>query len=58
MHKKNAFPADVWIRRVLREMYGVELKSDRALSVFVQNTFGEYGGIAQQMLFHYARTRP
>lgn len=58
MHKKNAFPADVWIRRVLREMYGVELKSDRALSAFVQKTFGEYGGIAQQMLFHYARTRP
>ena len=58
MHKKNAFPADVWIRRVLREMYGVELKSDQALSAFVQNTFGEYGGIAQQMLFHYARTRP
>lgn len=43
----TAFPADVWIRRVLRESYGGE-NCDPAV-------FGPYAGLAQMYLFHYAR---
>ena len=42
----EAFPKDVWIKRILRHFYGVE--DNRAL-----NFFG-YDGIAQQYLFYYA----
>ncbi len=46
MHKTDAFPVDVWIKRVLAEYY--------------PNGFPEFAkgnqGIAQQYLFHYIRT--
>lgn len=54
-NRKAAFPKDVWIRRVLAELYGLEAKTDAVLEAFVQKQFGAYGGIAQQYLFHYAR---
>ncbi len=41
----NVLPKDVWIKRVLSELY------DGALPDFVS----PYAGIAQQYLFHYAR---
>lgn len=45
MHRTEAFPIDVWIKRVLEQYY--------------PNGFPEfaikYGGIAQQYLFHYIR---
>lgn len=52
--KRDAFPADIWIRRIMRDLYGFEGPSD-ALNVFAGQQFGEYAGIAQQYLFHYAR---
>lgn len=42
----EAFPKDVWIKRILRHFYGVE--DNRALD------FHGYDGIAQQYLFYYA----
>ena len=46
MYRKDAFPVDVWIKRVLAEYY--------------PNGFPEFlkenAGIAQQYLFHYIRT--
>lgn len=53
--KREAFPADVWIRRMLCELYGFEAKSDRQIMEFAARHFGVYGGIAQQYLFHYMR---
>ncbi len=53
--KKNAFPKDVWIKRVLSEYYDFTPKNDRELVAFANEKFGEYGGIAQQYLFHYIR---
>lgn len=48
MHRTDAFPVDVWIKRVLSEYY--------------PNGFPEYlkenAGIAQQYLFHYIRNLP
>jgi N-glycosylase/DNA lyase len=54
----RAFPIDVWIERVLREMYfprARKLNAER-LRTFTESYFGEHGGYAQQYLFHHART--
>jgi len=54
----RAFPIDVWIARVLKESYfkGKRKITTRQLRDFSQSYFGEYGGYAQQYLFHYARS--
>lgn len=57
LHKKNAFPADVWIKRVLRSLYHFVPQNDAHMMQYAREKFGEYGGIAQQYLFHYARSR-
>ncbi len=54
----QSFPADVWMRRVLCGMYGYKGKNDKDMRTFVDDKFGEYAGIAQQYLFHYARNHP
>lgn len=51
----RSFPADVWMRRVLCGVYGYRGKNDKQLRAFVDERFGEYAGLAQQYLFHYAR---
>ncbi|MEZ4357155.1 MAG: DNA glycosylase [Eubacteriales bacterium] len=50
----NAFPVDVWMKRVLSKTYGVCF-TDKQLLKFLEDKFGENAGIAQQYLFHYAR---
>lgn len=45
MYRVEAFPIDVWIKRVLAEYYP---------NGFPQE-FAPYAGIAQQYLFHYIR---
>jgi len=53
----RAFPIDVWIERVLREIYFPRKRRVTAsrLRDFSANYFGAYGGYAQQYLFHHAR---
>ena len=53
-----AFPIDVWIERVLRQKYfpGKRKVVPQRLRAFCESYFGEYGGYAQQYLFHHART--
>jgi N-glycosylase/DNA lyase len=53
----RAFPIDVWIERVLREIYFPRKRrvTDGRLREFSASYFGEYGGYAQQYLFHHAR---
>ncbi len=53
--KYNAFPIDVWIKKVLGKMYNDEIKKYQSIDEFVDAHFGEYSGIAQQYLFYYAR---
>lgn len=43
--KTTAFPIDVWVKRILAELYPDGLPE----------CIGEYGGIAQQYLFHWRR---
>ena len=52
---RNAFPVDVWIKRIMEHVYfGKETSPEKIMS-FAKEAFGEYGGYAQQYLFHYAR---
>jgi N-glycosylase/DNA lyase len=53
-----AFPIDVWIERVLRENYfkGRRKVTAGQLRDFSRDYFGQYGGYAQQYLFHHARS--
>lgn len=50
--KYDVFPKDVWTKRVLNELYGVEEKN---FEFFVSEHFGELAGFAQQYLFYYMR---
>ena len=53
----RAFPIDVWIERVLKEMYFPRKPkvTTAQLQQFSGKYFGSYGGYAQQYLFHHAR---
>lgn len=52
--KRDAFPIDTWVKRLLRELYGVD-DTTGAYASFVEQYFDLYGGYAQQYLFHYMR---
>lgn len=52
--KKNAFPVDVWIKRVMETLYKDEMK-DMDISQFAKERFGNFGGYAQQYLFYHMR---
>ena len=43
----NAFPVDVWVKRVINKYYG---------EGFDPVSLGEYAGVAQQYLFYYERS--
>ncbi|MCD6323081.1 MAG: 8-oxoguanine DNA glycosylase [Clostridiales bacterium] len=52
----NAFPVDVWVKKIMEELY---LKKDmplKEISEYADKKFGEMGGYAQQYLFYYARS--
>ena len=48
LHKLEGFPMDVWMKRAMAVLFP-DLKGE---------DFGEYAGIAQQYIFHYARLHP
>ena len=45
MHRIEAFPVDVWIKKAMATLFPTMTASD----------FGPYAGIAQQYIFHYSR---
>lgn len=55
--KDEAFPVDVWVRRVMNELYSPEKDSVNAIRAFGRKYFGKYAGIAQEYLFVYVRNR-
>jgi N-glycosylase/DNA lyase len=71
--KTEAFPVDVWVRRIILNHYASLLPEELAKKVSSQKTlstrqyeklnawgrdyFGKYAGYAQEYLFHYERTR-
>ena len=48
MHRIEAFPLDVWMKRAMAVLFP-EWSSD---------DFGEFAGVAQQYIFHYSRMHP
>ncbi len=52
----QALPIDVWVKRIIEQVYLKHNASIREIRQFAQDYFGEYLGYAQQYLFHYART--
>ncbi|MBR0598064.1 DNA-3-methyladenine glycosylase family protein [Sinanaerobacter chloroacetimidivorans] len=57
MGKTKSFPVDVWIRRVMTQLYGIEESDTKAMYAYSSKHFGDYGGIAQQYLFYYIRQK-
>ncbi len=52
--KLDAFPLDLWIRKIMRHIYNIKF-DDRQLRDFAREEFGEYAGYIQLYLFNYAR---
>ncbi len=71
LDKTEAFPVDVWVKRVVLNHYSEKLSTELAqklsareslssgdyekLNSFGRNYFGEYAGYAQEYLYHYER---
>jgi N-glycosylase/DNA lyase len=69
--KTEAFPVDVWVKRVVLNHYSEQLPTELAkklstndslsigdyqkLNAFGRNYFGQYAGYAQEYLYHYER---
>jgi N-glycosylase/DNA lyase len=51
----DVFPVDVWVKRVMKELYFKREVGFKEIRLFAEDRFGEYAGFAQQYLFYYAR---
>jgi len=52
LRRFDAFPTDVWVKRLMNEAYNV---SPDEIASFAEQNFGELQGLAQQYLFYYFR---
>jgi N-glycosylase/DNA lyase len=73
LEKLEAFPVDVWVKRVILNHYANQLPTDlvkklkshdsltnseyEKTSTFARAYFGRYAGYAQEYLYHYERTQ-
>ena len=73
LEKFEAFPVDVWMKRVIVRHYASHFQAEfirkiscqkslapseyERLSMFGRRYFGEYAGYAQEYLYHYERTQ-
>lgn len=53
MGKIDSFPIDVWVKKVMNRLYGIDESDVRMMASLAEEKFGKYGGIAQQYLFYY-----
>ena len=51
----ESFPVDVWVKRVMHEVYGLSESDARGMKKYAAEHFGPYGGLAQQYLFYFIR---
>ncbi len=60
LKRYDVFPVDVWIRRVMNELYIKEEDESKVSKELLQNLarekYGNLAGIAQQYLFYYRRS--
>ena len=55
MQKFDAFPVDVWVKKIMQKFYLAPDVSLNKIREFGKNKFGNLSGFAQQYLFYYAR---
>ena len=62
MKKYEVFPIDVWVKRVMTELYFnneeeniQKVPSNQKILEFADNKFGKLAGLAQQYLFYWKR---
>lgn len=55
LNRADAFPVDVWIKRIMEYCYFDGEQSINTVSEFAEKKFGSLGGYAQQYLFFWAR---
>ena len=62
MKKYEVFPIDVWVKRVMTELYSNEILetttnniSNKKILELAENKFGKLAGLAQQYLFYWRR---
>lgn len=55
MGKQDAFPIDVWVKRVMEHFYLDEDTNLKDIQKYASEKFGDLAGFAQQYLFYYAR---
>jgi N-glycosylase/DNA lyase len=53
--KYDVFPIDVWVKRVMEELYLKKESSLKDIQKFAKEQFGDLTGYAQQYLFYHAR---
>lgn len=53
--KYDVFPTDVWVKRVMEQLYFGREASFKEIWQFADQRFGALAGFAQQYLFYYAR---
>lgn len=53
--RTDTFPIDVWMRRVMSQLYGMEGKTDKQMEAQGRKMFGQLAGFVQQYLFYSAR---
>lgn len=52
---REEFPVDVWIKRIMEELYFHKETSREEIRAKAMELYGSYGGYAQQYLFYYGR---
>ncbi len=53
--KYDVFPTDVWVKRVMEELYLKKESKLKEIQSFAKDQFGDLTGYAQQYLFYHAR---
>lgn len=57
MGRREVFPTDVWVKRVMEELYFEGRETNiKEIHNFADNKWGKLSGYAQQYLFYYARS--
>lgn len=54
-HRRETFPVDVWIKRVMETLYIGKEVPKKQVDNYAREIFGDLAGYAQQYLFYYGR---
>ena len=55
--RREAFPVDVWMKRIMEDIYFHNDTPKDVIEAFATDRFGEYAGYAQQYLFIYGKNK-